>query len=48
MEEQDLFDFYERCEDVDDNTADEIFVRKREDKFLEDERGLDKKTMLND
>jgi len=48
MEEQDLFDFYERTEDVADNTADELFERKREDKFLEDELGLDKKTSLQE
>jgi hypothetical protein len=48
MEEQDLFDYFERTEDIADNTADEIFERKREEKFLEHERGLDKKTMIAD
>ena len=37
MEEQDLFDYFERTEDIADNTADERFEQMREDKFLEEE-----------
>lgn len=46
MEEEDYLDYFEREEDINDNTADEIFERKREEKFLEDERGLDKNTWI--
>tara|TARA_R110000868_G_scaffold408111_2_gene690318 strand:+ start:391 stop:534 length:144 start_codon:yes stop_codon:yes gene_type:complete len=46
MEEQDLFDLFEREEDIDDNTADDRFEQIREDKFLEDENGLDRYTWI--
>lgn len=40
MEEQDLFDFYERTEDVADNTADDLFEYRRELKHLDEEHNI--------
>jgi len=37
MEEEDYLDYFEREEDIADNTADERFERDREDKFTENE-----------
>jgi hypothetical protein len=43
MEEQDLFDYFERSEDIDENTADERFEQMRETRFLTNElKRLDK------